>query len=182
MKLSFGYFWSLTISGEDQGERRTGNAYEHESYTKYDILIRLGKGTTTKRTLNSSHLKFCWPAMQTPSVGEVCEYPEVSSLHASSYLQLEMVLVLASCSIKRNKNVRGVAMVTILSSSSMKHHGKYSQCPTFDFKQSPSGRSPEDHQVRAHASLHLNEAQSCFMLPLSVLLCSSLNVCHETHS
>jgi len=28
----------------------------------------------------------------------------------------------------------------------------------------------------------LNNAQSCFMLPLSILVRSSLNVCHETHS
>ena len=30
--------------------------------------------------------------------------------------------------------------------SSTNHHGKYSQCPTFDIKQSPAGRSPEDHR------------------------------------
>ena len=46
-----------------------------------------------------------------------------------------------------------------------KHHGKYSQCPTFDIKQSPARRSPEDHQVRTHAYLYLNKAQLCFMLP-----------------
>ena len=39
---------------------------------------------------------------------------------------------------------------------------KYSQCPAFDIKQSPAGRSPEDHQVRTHAYLLLNKAQSCF--------------------
>jgi len=61
----------------------------------------------------------------------------------------------------------GVAMVTILSPST-RCRGKYSQCPAFDIKQSPAGRSPEDHQVRAHAYLSLNKAQSCFMLPLSV--------------
>jgi len=63
----------------------------------------------------------------------------------------------------------GVAMVTILSPST-RCRGKYSQCPAFDIKQSPAGRSPEDHQVRAHAYLSLNKAQSCFMLPLSVLV------------
>ena len=68
-------------------------------------------------------------------------------------------------------------MVTTLTSSSTKHCGKYSQCPAFDIKQSPAGRSPEDHQVRAHAYLCLNKAQSCFMFSLSVLVCSSLNVC-----
>ena len=56
-----------------------------------------------------------------------------------------MVIVLASCYIKKLKKImRGVAMATILISSSTKHHGKYSQCPAFDFKQSPAGRSPKD--------------------------------------
>ena len=58
-----------------------------------------------------------------------------------------------------------------------KHCGKYSQCPAFDIKQSPAGRFPKDHQVCAHAYLCLNKAQSCFMFSLSVLVCSSLNVC-----
>ena len=60
--------------------------------------------------------------------------------------------------------------------SSSTRHGRCSQCPTFDIKQSPTRRSPEDHQVRTHAYLYLNKAQLCFMLPLSVLVCSSLNV------
>ena len=67
-------------------------------------------------------------------------------------------------------------MVTTLSLHQQKRRGKYSQCPAFDIKQSSAGRSPEDHQVRAHAYLFLNNAQSCFMLPLSVLVYSSLNV------
>ena len=73
-------------------------------------------------------------------------------------------------------------MVVILSSHQQKRHGKYSQCPAFDTKQSPAGRSPEDHQVRTLSHLLLNNARSCFMLPLSVRVCSSLNVCLETHS
>ena len=72
-------------------------------------------------------------------------------------------------------------MVTILTPST-NHHGKYSQCPAFDIKQSPAGRSPEDHQVRAHAYLPSNNAQSCFVLPLSILVRSSLDVCLEIHS
>ena len=67
-------------------------------------------------------------------------------------------------------------MVTTLSLHQQKHYGKYSQCPAFDIKQSPTGRSPEDYQVHTHAYLYLNKAQSCFMLPLSVIVCSSLNV------
>ena len=114
--------------------------------------------------------------LQTPSVGEVCDYPKVSSF-LNSYLVLELVYVLAPCSIKEKneKKMRGVAIVTILSPST-RCRGKYSQCPAFDIKQSPAGRSPEDHQVRTHAYLFLNNAQSCFTLPLSVLVCSSLNV------
>jgi len=55
--------------------------------------------------------------LQTPSVGEVCEYPKVSSF-LNSYLVLELVYVLAPCSIKEKmKKMRGVAIVTILSMS-----------------------------------------------------------------
>ena len=59
-------------------------------------------------------------------------------------------------------------MVIILSPST-KCRGKSSQCPAFDIKQSPAGRSPEDHQVRAHAYLSLNKAQSCFLAPFICL-------------
>ena len=111
--------------------------------------------------------------LQTPSVGEVCEYPKVGSF-LNSYLVLELVYVLAPCSIKEKK-MRGVAIVTILSPST-RYRGKYSQCPAFEIKQSPAGMSPEDHQVQTHAYLSSNNAQSCFVLPLSVLVCSSLNV------
>ena len=52
--------------------------------------------------------------MQTPSVGEVCVYPEVSSF-LNSYLVLELVYVLASCSIKKYEKMREIAMVTTLS-------------------------------------------------------------------
>ena len=76
---------------------------------------------------------------------------------------------------KMKKNERSCHCDNI-ESSSTRHHGKCSQCPAFKIKQNPSGRSPEDHQVRAHAYLPLHDAQSCFMLPLSILVCSSLNV------
>ena len=101
--------------------------------------------------------------LQTPSVGEVCEYPKVSSF-LNSYLVLELVYVLASCSKKMKKNEMSCNGDNI-ESSSTNHHGKYSQCPAFDIKQSPDGRSPEDHQVRTHAYLSLNNAQSCFHAP-----------------
>ena len=45
--------------------------------------------------------------------------------------------------------MRGVAMVTMLNTSSTNHRGKYSQCPAFDIKQSPAGRSPEDRQSKS---------------------------------
>src|SRR6185312_12291586 len=84
--------------------------------------------------------------LQTPSVGEVCVYPEVSSF-LNSYLVLELVYVLASCSIKKyEKNERNCHGNNI-ESSSTKCHGKYSQCPAFDTKQSPAGMLPADHQV-----------------------------------
>ena len=73
-------------------------------------------------------------------------------------------------------------MVITLSLHQQKCYGKYSQCPAFDIKQGPAGRSLEDHQVHTHTYLSSNKAQSCFVLPLSVLVRSSLNVSHETHS
>ena len=98
--------------------------------------------------------------LQTPSVGEVCECPKVSSL-LNSYLVLKFVYVLTSCSKKWKKNERSCHGDNI-ESSSTNHHGKYSQCPAFDIKQSPTGRSPEDHQVCTHSHLLLNNAWSCF--------------------
>jgi len=52
-----------------------------------------------RRRLELHTLEFCCPAMQTPSVGEACEYPKVSSFHVNPYLVMELVLVLASCPI-----------------------------------------------------------------------------------
>ena len=102
----------------------------------------------------------------------------VSSSHANSLSWFGNGV--GSCFLlhkKRRKKMRGVAMVTCFSST--KHCGKYSQCPAFDIKQSPAGRSSEDHQVCAH-TYPFNKAQ--LMLPLSVLVCSSLNVCCNIHS
>ena len=41
---------------------------------------------------------------------------------------------------------------------------------------------PGGRPTITHAYLLLNDAQSCSMLPLSVLVCSSLDVCSKTHS
>ena len=96
-----------------------------------------------------------------------------SKFFLNPYLVFELVLVLASCSIKKERNCHG----DNIEFSSIRHHGKCSQCPAFDIKQSPAGRSPEDHQVRTHVYPCLNKAQSCFMLPLSIsFVCSGLNV------
>ena len=114
------------------------------------FLICLDGRTTTEGDLNSTHLKFYCSAMHTPSVGEVCEYPEVSSFHFNTYLVLELVLVPASCSIyKIQKNERSCHGDNI-EFASTKCHGKYSQCPAFDIKQSPTGRSLEDRQSKSH--------------------------------
>ena len=83
-------------------------------------------------------------------MGEVCECPEVS-FFLNPYLVLELVYVIASFSMKKEKNRHD----DNIESSSTKSRGKYSQCTAFDIKQSPAGRSPEDHQVRAHAYIFL---------------------------
>ena len=53
------------------------------------------------------------------------------------------------------KKMRGVAMVTTLSLHQQKRRGKYSQCPAFDIKQSPAGRSPEDRQSKSHGEINI---------------------------
>ena len=78
-----------------------------------------------------------------------------SKFFLNPYLVFELVLVLASFSIKKEKKLRGVAMVVILSSHQQKRHGKYSQCPAFDIKQSPAGRSSEDRQSKSHGEINI---------------------------
>ena len=71
-----------------------------------------------------------------------------SKLFLNPYLVLELVLVPASSSIKkRKKRVRSYRGNKFFIN---KHSSKYSQCPAFDIKQSPAGRSPEDHQSKSH--------------------------------
>ena len=65
--------------------------------------VRATPTTTPRCVLMEEQLqKETWApyTLQTPSVGEVCEYPKVSSF-LNSYLVLELVYVLASCSIKK---------------------------------------------------------------------------------
>ena len=42
-----------------------------------------------------------------------------------------------------------------LKSLSTKCYVKYSQCPAFDIKQSPAGRSPEDRQSKSHGEINI---------------------------
>jgi hypothetical protein len=55
------------------------------------------------RKLELRTLELYCLAMQTPSVGEICEYPRVSISHTKSYFCLKMVFVLASNSLKNTK-------------------------------------------------------------------------------
>ena len=71
--------------------------------------------------------------------------------------------------------MRGLAMMTTLNSSSTNHRGKYSQCPAFDIKQSPAGRSPEDRQSKSHGEIKylvsINFRASWFLKPAEPLFC-----------
>ena len=122
------------------------------SYTDYNTSICSDGGTTTEGDLNSIHLKFC--KLQ---VCGMCKYPKVSPF-LNSYLVLELVHVLASCSKKNEKNEKNERSCHGDNIPSTKCHGKYSQCPAFDIKQSPAGRSPEHRQVRTHTYLPFNKA------------------------
>jgi len=118
--------------------------------------------------------------LQTPSVGEVCECPKVSSL-LNSYLVLKFVYVLTSCS-KKMKKMRGVAMVTTLSL-----HQQTIMVSTLNIllltlnKALPGGRPRITRFVLMLISfwIMLDHAS---MLPASILVCSSLDVCSRTHS
>ena len=121
--------------------------------------------------------------LQTPSVGEVCEYPKVSSF-LNSYLVLELVYVLASCSIKKwkkNENERNCHGDNI-EPSSTNHHGKYSNVLLLTLNKALPGGRPRITRFILILIPSLNKAQSCFMLPLSILVCSGLNVCCSMHS
>ena len=95
---------------------------------------------------------------QTPSVGEVCKYFEVSSF--SQFISCLGIGVSPRILLKKMKNKKNERNChgDNIESSSTRHHGKCSQCPAFDIKQSPTGRSPEDRQVRTHTYLPLNKA------------------------
>ena len=91
-------------------------------------------------------------------MGEVCKYFEVSSF--SQFISCLGIGVSPRILLKKMKNKKNERNChgDNIESSSTKCHGKWSQCPAFDIKQSPAGRSPEDHQVCAHAYLSLNKA------------------------
>jgi len=73
-----------------------------------------------------------------------------SKFFLNPYLVFELVLVPASCSLKKIKKKEKNCHGGNIESPSTKHHGKYSQCPAFDIKQSHAGRLPEDHQSKSH--------------------------------
>jgi len=82
--------------------------------------MRATPTTTPRYTLTKNNYRrrpelHTLEVLQTPSVGEVCEYPKVSSF-LNSYPVLELVYVLSSCSIKKKKRkkMRRIAMVTTL--------------------------------------------------------------------
>ena len=126
--------------------------------------------TTPRYALNKEQLQnglelHTLEVLQTPSVGKVCEYPKVSSF-LNSYLVLELVYVLASCS-KKMKKMRGIAMVTTLSL-----HQQNAMVSTLNVllstlnKALPGGRSRITRFVLMPISvwIKLNHA-SCFLYP-----------------
>ena len=119
--------------------------------------------------------------MQTPSVGEVCEYPEVSSF-LNSYLILELVYVLVSCSIKKWKKWEELpwwkyylhqqdAMVSTLNVLLLTLN-----------KALPGGRPRITRYKLIPISLWIKLNHTSCFLYLSLYVCSSLNVCPEIYS
>ena len=127
-------------------------------YTDYKTLERLGGGTVTKGDLNSTHLGF---------VAKQCKL-QVWESYMSTPSKFP------SCqSLSWFEN--GVSSCILL----------YKKSLAFDIKRSPSGRSPKDHQVRAHGLMLISlgiKFNHATCKPLYVLVYSSLNVCLETHS
>jgi hypothetical protein len=70
------------------------------SYTDYNTVVRLGEETTMKDDLNSAHLSFVAQQCKLQVWGRYVSIPSKFP-HANSYLGLEIVLALASCSIKK---------------------------------------------------------------------------------
>ena len=119
--------------------------------------------------------------LQTPSVGEVCEYLKVSSF-LNSYLVLELVYVLASCSIKKWKKREELpwwqyclhqqdTMVIVLN------------VLLLTLNKALSGGRPRMTRYKLipiSLWIKLNHT-SCFLY-LSLYVCSSLNMCPEIHS
>ena len=113
--------------------------------------------------------------------GEVCEYPEVSSF-LNSHLVLELVYVLAPCSIKEKneKNERSCHGDNIVSIN------KNAMASTLNVllltlnKALPGGRPRITKFMLVPISLWIKLSHAS-LLPLSVLACSSLNVFDASH-
>ena len=106
--------------------------------------------------------------LQTPSVGEVCECPEVSSF-LNSYLVLELVYILASCSIKNEKKWEELPWWQYYL------HQQDAVVSTLNvllltLNKALLGGRPRITRFVLILIPSLNKAQSCFMLPLSVLV------------
>ena len=91
-------------------KRRIGNTHEHESCFDYNTAICPDGGTITEGDLNPTHLKFCSLAMQTPNVGEICEYPEVSS----SYVKNRGIAMAITLSLHQQNIVASTFNVLLL--------------------------------------------------------------------
>jgi hypothetical protein len=96
--------------------------------------------------------------MQTPSVWEICEYPRVSFSHTKSYFGLKMVLVLASCSLKKtqkylnlNKDFLALQLVEppfLFPSFSLNNNTRYKSKRGGDF----SGSSKHKVEISRHGA------------------------------
>ena len=134
------------------------------------------EGTTTEGDLNSIHLKFCklqvWGGMWVPQIKFLSQFISCLEICVCPHILLK----------KMKKKMRGVAMVTTLSL-----HQQYTMVSALNVllltlnKALPGGRPRITRFVLMPISLwiKLNHAS---LLPLSVLTCSSLNVCYSMHS
>ena len=116
---------------------------------------------------------------QTPSVGEVCKYSEVSS-----FSQFISCLGIGVCPrILLYKKMRGITMVTTLSL-----HQQDTMVSTLNVllltlnKALPGGRPRITRFVLMPISLWIKLNHTSCFLYLSLYVCSSLNVCPEIHS
>ena len=121
--------------------------------------------------------------LQTPSVGEVCEYPEVSSfLH--SYLVLNWCIsshLAQKIKIKMKKNERSCHGDNIISINKNAVASALNVLLLTLNKALLGGRPRITRFILMHISLWIM-LDHASMLPVSILVCSSLDVCSRTRS